>query len=171
MGEPRKCSLTPAWPHPTCCLHGLRVSFAQAPHVPSVGTAAPVLIHLGFAQASRSMSSLLLGPGLGSGPGTVAPHCASAPCLCLPLPLPHLHLPPPQGSPTMQPWQQQARANVGGRGGEQQPWAPTWGFQRLEEDRAWEEEGPSGATQAFGTKASTSKGHSWTSPLGESEVG
>ncbi|XP_057357463.1 huntingtin-associated protein 1 isoform X2 [Manis pentadactyla] len=71
-----------------------------------------------------------------------------------------------KGSPTMQPWQQQARTNMGGRGVEQQPWVPTRDFQRLEEDRAREEEGPSGATQAFGTKASTSKGHSWTSPLG-----
>ncbi|KAI5219221.1 Huntingtin-Associated Protein 1 [Manis pentadactyla] len=75
-----------------------------------------------------------------------------------------------KGSPTMQPWQQQARTNMGGRGVEQQPWVPTRDFQRLEEDRAREEEGPSGATQAFGTKASTSKGHSWTSPLGESEA-
>lgn len=35
----------------------------------------------------------------------------------------------------------------------------------------WKEEGLSGATQAAGTKASASKGHSWTSLLGESEGG
>lgn len=50
-------------------------------------------------------------------------------------------------------------------------------FEGWTEDRAnhppmaWEEEGPSGATQATGTKASTSKGHSRTSPLCEPEGG
>lgn len=35
----------------------------------------------------------------------------------------------------------------------------------------WKEEGLSGATEAAGTKAFASKGHSWTSPLGGSEGG
>lgn len=66
---------------------------------------------------------------------------------------------------------------MGGGIEEQQPGVPTQDFGSLEEDRAnhppmaWEEEGPSGATQASGTKASASKGHSRTSPLGESEGG
>ncbi|XP_049715561.1 huntingtin-associated protein 1-like [Elephas maximus indicus] len=61
---------------------------------------------------------------------------------------------------------------MGGGIVEQRPGVPTQDFRRLEEDRAnnppraWEEEGPSGATQAIGTKASASKGHSWISPLG-----
>ncbi|EPY85455.1 huntingtin-associated protein 1-like protein [Camelus ferus] len=75
-----------------------------------------------------------------------------------------------KGSPTLQQWQQQAKTNMGGGIVEQQPRVPTQDLRRLEEDRAnhppraWEEEGPSGATQAIGTKASTS--HSRTSPLG-----
>ncbi|KAJ8786897.1 hypothetical protein J1605_023329 [Eschrichtius robustus] len=80
-----------------------------------------------------------------------------------------------KGSPTRQQWQQQAKTNMGGGIVEEQLGVPTQDFWRLEEERAnhppraWEEEGPSGATQAIGTKASASKGHSWTSPLGESE--
>lgn len=66
---------------------------------------------------------------------------------------------------------------MGGGIEEQQPRVATQDFRRLDEDRAnhppvaWEEQGPSGATQATGTKASTSKGHSRTSPLGEPEGG
>ena len=64
---------------------------------------------------------------------------------------------------------------MGGGIVEEQLGVPTQDFRRLEEERAnhppraWEEERPSGATQAIGTKASASKGHSRTSPLGESE--
>uniref|UniRef100_A0A8C0DRC4 Huntingtin associated protein 1 n=1 Tax=Balaenoptera musculus TaxID=9771 RepID=A0A8C0DRC4_BALMU len=80
-----------------------------------------------------------------------------------------------KGSPTLQQWQQQAKTNMGGGIVEEQLGVPTQDFRRLEEERvnhpprAWEEEGPSGATQAIGTKASASKGRSRTSPLGESE--
>nr|KAF6415831.1 huntingtin associated protein 1 [Molossus molossus] len=72
-----------------------------------------------------------------------------------------------KGSPTLQQWQQQAKTNMGGGIEEQQPRLRTQDFRRLEEDRAnhppmaWEEEGPSGATQATGTK-----GRSRTGPLG-----
>uniref|UniRef100_G3T1F8 Huntingtin associated protein 1 n=1 Tax=Loxodonta africana TaxID=9785 RepID=G3T1F8_LOXAF len=57
-----------------------------------------------------------------------------------------------KGSPTLQQWQQQAKTNMGGGIVEQRPGVPTQDFRRLEEDRAnnppraWEEEGPSGAT-------------------------
>ncbi|KAK2489566.1 hypothetical protein MC885_003446 [Smutsia gigantea] len=68
-----------------------------------------------------------------------------------------------KGSPTLQPWQQ-ARANMGGRGVEQQPWAPAQDSQRLEED------GANHPPRAFGMKASSSKGHSLDSHLRESEV-
>ncbi|XP_006901777.1 PREDICTED: huntingtin-associated protein 1 [Elephantulus edwardii] len=77
-----------------------------------------------------------------------------------------------KGSPTLQQWQQQAKTHMGGGIVEQRPGVPTKDFRRLEKDRAkhppraWEQEGPSGATQAIGTKASATKGHNWTSPLG-----
>ncbi|KAM4844611.1 huntingtin-associated protein 1 isoform 2-T3 [Thomomys bottae] len=58
----------------------------------------------------------------------------------------------PKGSPNLQQWQTQAKTNMGGGIKEQQPGVPTQDSPRLEEERAspppkaWEEEGPSGAT-------------------------
>lgn len=107
------------------------------------------------------------GAGLGVKTGAAPLHSTSASCLCHPQ---------PQGSPTLQQWQQQAKT-MWGTGCRAAPWGADPGLSETGGGQGQPpsqglggRQGSSGATQAIGTKASASKGGR-TSPLGESEDG
>jgi hypothetical protein len=107
-----------------------------------------MLIYVEFSSKSRFPPTLPLGAGLGIRAWTISPTLHLS-FLSLPtsFPYPPPQLLYPQGSPTLQ----QAKTNMGGGIMERQPWVLNQDFLRLEErasypPRAWEEEGPSGAT-------------------------